>query len=175
VTADDLFAVFVALRSSIVYDHSIAQYEDPRFYTRQWLEYAIRSALAAAKEPDRPGLNWIQDSLLTNFGTTLAVQADYGYELVNSESTHAALLLRVVDECKRPSSYMMDFAFENGAWRVSHTKSVSTTAGKAWFHSGLTLVKEFPHIKLRDRSRYLNESILGKTMGLNVERQQCSP
>lgn len=76
VSADDLFAVFVDLRNSVVFDHSIAQYEDPRFFSRGWLEDAIKSALNAAKQPDHPGLNWVQDSLLTKLSAAMAKLRD---------------------------------------------------------------------------------------------------
>jgi hypothetical protein len=104
VSADELFTVFVDLRSSVKFDQSIAQYENPRFYSRAWLEDAIQSALNAAKQPDRPGLNWIQDSLLAKLSISLSVQSVYAYEVVKPGPNYAGLRMHVTDACKRTTS-----------------------------------------------------------------------
>ena len=51
-TASDLYRTFVELRHSV----GNAQYSDPRFFTREWLEGAIRGALASRNQPNRPGV-----------------------------------------------------------------------------------------------------------------------
>jgi hypothetical protein len=56
--ASELFGTFVELRHSI----GSSQHSDPRFFTREWLERAIRGALVSRSQPDRPGLNWVEDS-----------------------------------------------------------------------------------------------------------------
>ena len=174
VGADELFAAFVDLRSSIVLDHEIAQYEDPRFYTRAWLEDAIKSALNAAKQPDRPGLNWAQDSLETKLSSSMAVQSVYSYQLVEPSPNRADLQMYVTDACKRPATYTIEFALEDGAWRIARTNHDSSKSGQAWFKSDLNPIKEFPSITLRDRTRYFNEGALGTALGLNVTPHGCS-
>jgi hypothetical protein len=174
VSADELFSVFVDLRSSITFDHSIAQYEDPRFYTRAWLEDAIKSALNAAKQPDRPGLNWVQDSLLAKLSSSMAVQSVYSYQLIKPATNYAGLQMHVTDACKRPATYTIEFAFEDGAWRIAHTNHDSSKGGQAWFKNELKPIKEFSPIALRDRARYFNEGTLGTTLGLNVQNNDCS-
>ena len=133
ISADELFAVFVDLRSSITFDHSIAQYEDPRFYTRSWLEDAIKSALNAGKQPERPGLDWVQDSLLAKLSSSMAVQSVYGYQLAELSANRASLQMHVTDACKRPAIYTIEFAFEDGAWRIARTNHDSSKGGQAWF------------------------------------------
>lgn len=174
VSADELFARFTDLRSSITFDHSIAQYEDPRFYTRAWLEDAIKSALNAAKQPDRPGLNWAQDSLETKLSSSMAVQSVYSYQLVEPSPNRADLQMYVTDACKRPATYTIEFALEDGTWRIARTNHDSSKSGQAWFKSDLNPIKEFPSITLRDRTRYFNEGALGTALGLNVTPHGCS-
>jgi hypothetical protein len=173
-SADELFAVFVDLRSSITFDHSIAQFEDPRFYARTWLEDAIKSALNAANQPDRPGLNWVQDSLLAKLSAAMVVQSVYSYLLVNPAPNYAGLQLHVTDACKRPSTYTIEFALEDGAWRIARTNHDSSKSGQAWFKNDLKPIKEFPSTTLRDRARYLNESNLGTAVDLDVSNHGCS-
>ena len=174
VTADQLFAVFGNLRSSISFDNSIAQYEDPRFYTRAWLEDAIESALNASKQPDRPGLNWVQDSLLTKLSATMSVRSVYSYQLVKESANHAGLQMHVTDACKRPATYTIEFTLEDNEWRIAHTNHDSSKGGQSWFKPGLKPVKEFPSITLRDRARYFNESNLGTSLGLEVKNHDCA-
>jgi len=174
VSADELFAVFVDLRSSITFDHSIAQYEDPRFYNRAWLEDAIKSALRSTKEPDRPGLNWVQDSLLAKLSAAMVVQSVYGYELAKSESGATGLQMHVTDRCNRPSTYTIQFVLEDGIWRIAGTNHDSSKGGQAWFKPDLKPIKEFPSITLRDRTRYFNESNLGMSLRLKVKNHDCA-
>ena len=173
-TAAELFAVFVDLRSSISFDHSIAQYEDPRFYSRAWLEDAIKSALTAAKQPDRPGLNWVQDSLMAKLSVAVVVQSVYSYQFAKPESGYAGLQMHVTDACKRPATYTIEFALEDGAWRIARTNHDSSKNGQAWFKNDLKPLTEFLSITLRDRARYLNESTIGTALDLKVSAHGCS-
>ena len=147
---DELFHVFGDVRSSIVFDASVAQYEDPHFYSRGWLEDAIKSALNAAKQPERPGLNWPQDSLQTKLSTSMSVQSVYDYELIEPST----LQMHVTDDCERPATLTIQFAFEDGAWRIVHTNHDSSGAGKAWYREGMNPTKQYAPIKSGDRSRY---------------------
>jgi hypothetical protein len=174
VSADALFSVFVDLRSSITFDHSIAQYEDPRFYTRAWLEDAVKSALNAAKQPDHAGLNWVQDSLLAKLSAAMIVQSVYSYQLVKPAPTDGSLQMHVTDACNRPSTYTIEFAFEDGAWRIARTNHDSSKGGQAWLKNDLKPIKEFPTITLRDRARYFNESTLGTALRLDATTHGCS-
>jgi hypothetical protein len=174
ISADELFAVFVDLRTSITFDHSIAQYEDPRFYTRAWLEDAVKSALRSTKEPDRPGLNWAQDSLLAKLSAAMVVQSVYSYELAQSEPGATGLQMHVTDRCNLPSTYTIQFVLEDGAWRIASTNHDSSKSGQAWFKPDLKPIKEFPSITLRDRTRYFNESNLGTSLGLKVKNHDCA-
>jgi hypothetical protein len=45
--------------------------------------------------------------------------------------------------------------------------------GISWFHPGLQPIKEFAFLEVRDRSRYFNESNLGKALGLDVKNRPC--
>jgi hypothetical protein len=168
--ADELFAAFVNLRSSIVFEESVAQFEDPRFYSRAWLEDAIRSALHAAKEPDRPGLNWVQDSLLSMLSTSMSVASVYSYELLEP----SALRMRVADDCGRPATFTIQFVYEDGAWRIARTDHDSSETGNTWFKEGMKPTMRFPAIALRNRSRYLNESNLGTSLELDAKAHVCS-
>jgi hypothetical protein len=174
VSADELFSVFVDLRSSIVFDREIAQFEDPRFYTHAWLEDAIKSALNAAKQPDRPGLNWVQDSLLAKLSAAMIVQSVFSYQLVKPAPNDASLQMHVTDACNRPSTYTIGYAFEDGFWRIARTNHDSSKSGQAWFKTDLKPIKAFPTITLRDRARYFNESTLGTTLGLDATNHGCS-
>jgi hypothetical protein len=174
VSGDELFAVFVDLRTSITFNHSIAQYEDPRFYARAWLEDAIKSALRSTKEPDRPGLNWAQDSLLAKLSAAMVVQSVYSYELARPERGATGLQMHVTDRCNRPSSYTIQFVLEDGAWRIAGTNHDSSKSGQAWFKPDLKPIKGFPIITLRDRTRYFNESNLGTSLGLKVKNHDCA-
>ncbi len=62
-----LFNVFEAMNASTVMTQGIARNEDPRFYSRQWIDDAIRSALEASTQPEAPDLNWVTDSLTCRF------------------------------------------------------------------------------------------------------------
>src|SRR5271169_2285578 len=64
----ELFRRFVELRQSV----GIGQHSDPRFFAREWLERSIRDALATRNEPEQPGLNWVEDSLLSSFALGLS-------------------------------------------------------------------------------------------------------
>ena len=172
--ADDLFAVFVSIRTSTLYSREAGEYEDPRFFSRLWLERSIKSALAASKEGEKGGLDWVEDSLLAHLAITLGVKTVYSHELGNSTLGDAALVLHVSDECGRPSTYTVDFTREGDTWKVSGTKSDTTEKGVSWFHADMPPVKEFPLVKLRDRSRYFNGSTLGKGIGLNVAGSECA-
>ena len=172
-TADDLLGVFIELQSSIVSVHSIALFDDPRFYSRAWLEDAIRNALKASMQPEAPGLNWVEDSLLSSLVSGLGMHSVYGYALVDAGSERGSLEMRVLDRCNRPYTYTIKFVFEDGAWRISGTKSNSSKTGISWFHPGLQPIKEFASVEVRDRSRYFNESNLGKAIGLDVKNRPC--
>jgi hypothetical protein len=173
VTADELFKVFEEIKGSTVVLGSVAQYNDPKFYSRAWLEDAVRTALKASVQSEAPGLNWVEDSLLTNVSSGIWVQSVYGYALVDASPERGWLSMQVVDECQRPSTFTIEFTFEDGAWRISHTKSDSSLKGTAWFRSDLKPVKEFLPVQLRDRSRYINESNLGRSLGLDVKGNGC--
>jgi hypothetical protein len=84
-----------------------------------------------------------------------------------------SLEMRVLDRCNRPYTYTIKFVFEDSAWRILGTKSNSSKTGKSWFHPGLQPIKEFAFIEVCDRSRYFNESNLGKALGLDVKNRPC--
>jgi hypothetical protein len=167
-TASELFRTFVELRHSVTANHS-----DPRFFTREWLERAIRGALASRNQPDRPGLNWVEDSLLTLFGLGLTEDKIYSYKLLNEIPGSGDLEMHVT-YCNSPSTLTVNFVSEDGAWRVRHINSDNTKKAKTWYRPDLVPLVEFAHIELRDRSRYLNESNLGTELGLDVKsRPPC--
>jgi hypothetical protein len=167
--ASELFTTFVELRHSV----GSSQHSDPRFFTREWLERAIRGALASRSQPDRPGLNWVEDSLLTQFGLGLTEDKIYSYKLLNEISGAGDLEMHVT-YCNSPSTLTVGFVSEDGAWRVRHINSDTTNKAKSWYRPDLVPLVEFAHIGLRDRSRYLNESNLGTQLGLDVKsRPPC--
>jgi hypothetical protein len=167
-TATELFRTFVEIRHSV----GNSQHSDPRFFTREWLERAIRGALASRSQPDRPGLNWVEDSLLTQFGLGLTVDRIYSYKLLNETSGRGDLEMHVT-YCNSPSTLAVSFVSEDGAWRVRGTKSDSTK--KTWYRPDLAPLVEFEHIDVRDRSRYFNEGNLGTALGLDVKsRAPCA-
>jgi hypothetical protein len=79
-----------------------------------------------------------------------------------------------IAKCGALQCYTLEFALEDGAWRIAHTDDDSSRNGQAWFKSDLKPVRTFPSINLRDRSRYFNEGTLGKALGLNVSVHDCS-
>jgi hypothetical protein len=172
-TADELFAVFVAMKASTVVMQLIAQNEDPRFYSREWIEDAVRSAVRVAAQPEATGLNWVEDSLLASLSVGIAVERVYRVELIDAGTGKESLAMQVTDSCQRPSTLTITYVYENDAWRIAHVNSDSSKAGQAWFRAGLKPLKEFAHVQLRDRSRYFNESNLGKGLGLNVKDRPC--
>jgi hypothetical protein len=173
VTADELFGVFVAMKASTVETDLIARNEDPRFYSREWLDDAIRSALEASKQPEAPDLNWVADSLLTKLSTGIGIERVYRILLIDAGEGKGSLAMQVTDSCQRPSTLTIAYIFEDGAWRIAHVNSDSSKAGQAWFRAGLKPTKEFAHLQLRHRSRYINESNLGKALGLDVKDHEC--
>lgn len=167
--ASELFRTFVELRHSV----GNSQHSDPRFFTREWLERAIRGALASRSQPERPGLNWVEDSLLTQFGLGLTEDKIYSYKLLNEVPGGGDLEMHVTYS-HSPSTLTVSFVSEDGAWRVSNINSDTTKKAKTWYRPDLVPLVEFAHIELRDRSRYLNESNLGTELGLDVEsRHPC--
>jgi len=161
--ASELFKTFVELRRSI----GTKQHSDPQFFSRKWLESSLRSALDDTKQPDRPGLNWTADSLLSSFGLGVAVDKIYSYSLVDQSDGGDKLALHVT-YCERPSSLIVGFINEDGKWRVSTVQYDSTEKAKLWYRPELLPLVEFAHVDIRDRSRYLNESNLGVAVGLDV-------
>jgi len=161
--ASELFKTFVELRQSI----GAKQHSDPQFYSRKWIELSLRSALDDPKQPDRPGLNWTADSLLSSFGLGLTVDKIFSYALADETDESAKLALHVT-YCERPSSLIIGFIVEDGKWRVSTVRYDSTEKAKSWYRPELPPVVEFAHVDVRDRSRYFNESNLGTAVGLDV-------
>jgi hypothetical protein len=82
--------------------------------------------------------------------------------------------MHVTDACNRPSTYTIEFAFEDGAWRIARTNHDSSKGGQAWLKNDLKPIKEFPTITLRDRARYFNESTLGTALRLDATTHGCS-
>jgi hypothetical protein len=162
--AGDLFRRFVELRQSI----GVGQHSDPRFFSREWLERSIRDALATRNEPEQPGLNWVEDSLLTSFALGLSEDTIYSYKLVSRIADEGDLEMHVSD-CNSPSTITVKFVSEDGAWRVSGVKFDSTTSAKEWYRPDLVPIIVFAHIDPRDRSRYFNQSNLGIALGLDVK------
>jgi hypothetical protein len=173
VTADELFGVFVAMKASTVVAQGVARNEDPRFYSREWIDDAIRSALDASKQPAPPDLNWVQDSLLAKLSIGIGIERVYGISQADAGAGKGSLIMQVTDQCQRPSTLTIGYVFEDGAWRIVHVNSNSTKAGQAWFRTTLKPMKEFAHLQVRDRSRYINESHLGKALGLDVKDHEC--
>lgn len=89
--ASELFKTFVDLRQSI----GTRQHSDPQFYSRKWIESSLRSALDDPKQPDRPGLNWTADSLLSSFGLGITVDKVYSYALAEQTDKNNKLALHV--------------------------------------------------------------------------------
>jgi hypothetical protein len=170
--ASELFDVFVSIRASASRTRN-SRYEDPRYFSREWLERSIRSALVATKGSGEPNLNWVEDALLSHLAISLGVKAVYAYELRGSNDDRAALALQVTDACMRPSTFTINFIYEDDAWRVDATKSDSTPKGKEWFRAGMPPVREFQELRLRDRSRYFSESASGQAIGLDVRGLGC--
>jgi hypothetical protein len=155
--------------------HSVgnSQHSDPRFFTREWLERAIRGALASRSQPDRPGLNWVEDSLLTQFGLGVTEDKIYSYKLLNEVRGGGDLEMHVT-YCNSPSTLTVSFVSEDGAWRVRQINFDTTKKAEAWYRPDLVPLAEFAHIELRDRSRFFNESNLGNALGLDVKsRPPC--
>jgi hypothetical protein len=147
--ADELFSVFVDLRSSANFEASDAPFEDPRFYSRLWLEDAIKSALHAAKEHDRPGLNSVQETLLMKLSSSMSVESVYSYELVEPST----LRVRVTDACGRPAINTTQFVFEDETWRIARTTHDSSKTGTAWFKEGMKPTKQFAAPQGKDPCR----------------------
>jgi hypothetical protein len=101
-------------------------------------------------EPDAPDLNWVADSLLAHLSVGIDIERVYSIGAADA------------------STLTIAYVFEDGAWRIVHVTSNSAKAGQAWFRTALKPMKEFAHLQLRDRSRYINESNLGKALGLDV-------
>jgi hypothetical protein len=170
---DELFDVFVAMNASTMVTQLVARDEDPRFYSRAWIDDAIRSALDDLKEPDAPDLNWVADSLLAHLSVGSDIERVYSIGVADALSEKGSLVMQVTDQCQRPSTLTIAYVFEDGAWRIVHVTSNSAKAGQAWFRTALKPMKEFAHLQLRDRSRYINESNLGKALGLDVKKHEC--
>jgi hypothetical protein len=162
--ASELFKTFVDLRQSV----GNGQHSDPRFFSRKWLEESIRNALAARNQPNRPGLNWVEDSLLTSFALGLSQDAIYSYRLLN-EGPGVGDLEMHVTYCDQPSTTTIRFLGENGAWRVRGVNHDATTKAKAWYRPDLVPLVVFVHIEPRERSRYFNESNLGSALGFDFK------
>jgi hypothetical protein len=162
--ASELFETFVELRHSV----GNGQHSDPRYFSRTWLEESIRNALAARNQPNRPGLNWVEDSLLTSFALGLSQDAIYSYRLVN-EGPGVGDLEMQVTYCDQPSTTTIKLISENGAWRVRGVNHDGTTKAKAWYRPDLVPLVVFVHIEPRERSRYFNESNLGRALGFNFK------
>ena len=162
--ASQLFKTFVELRQSI----GAKQHSDPQFYSRKWIESSLRSALDDPKQPDRPGLNWIADSLLSSFSLGVSVDKIYSYALADQAEGSGKLALHVT-YCERPSSLIVGFVFEGGTWRVSTVQYDSAEKAQSWYRPDLPPLVEFAHVDVRDRSRYFNESNLGTAVDLYVK------
>ncbi len=162
--ASELFRTFVDLRQSVGNGH----HSDPRFFSRKWLEDSIRDALATRKQPSRPGLNWVEDSLLTSFALGLSEDAIYSYRLLNEGAGTGDLEMHVT-YCDWPSTITIRFIDEDGAWRVQGAHFDSTAKAKTWYQPDLVPLVMFVHIEPRDRSRYFNESNLGRALGFDFK------
>jgi hypothetical protein len=78
------------------------------------------------------------------------VAGDRSYELAKPEPGYAGLEMHVTDRCNRPSTYTIEFALEDGAWRVARTNHDSSKGGRGWFKDDLKPIKEFPTIALEN-------------------------
>jgi hypothetical protein len=162
--AGELFRTFVDLRQSV----GNGRHSDPRFFSRKWLEESIRNALATRNEPNRPGLNWVEDSLLTSFALGLSEDAIYSYRLLNEGPGTGDLEMQVT-YCDWPSTTTIKFISEDGAWRVRGVHFDGTTKAKKWYRPDLVPQVVFVHFEPRERSRYFNESNLGRALGFDFK------
>jgi hypothetical protein len=162
--AGQLFKRFVDLRLSV----GSGQHSDPRFFSRKWIEEAIRSALDTKNQPNRPGLNWVEDSLLTSFALGLSQDAIYSYK-VHNEGPGTSDLEMQITYCDSPSTITVKFVNEDATWRVQGVHHDGTAKAKSWYRPDLVPLVVFAHIEPRDRSRYFNESNLGVALGLDFK------
>jgi hypothetical protein len=167
-SAEQLFEIVTALRSADVSGHA----EDPRYFSRSWLEQSIGKTNAAVDQPEVSGLNWVKDSFLASMNVVSTIERVYSYSLVHRNDAGVALQMQTFG-CSKPGTLILTFLFEEGAWRISGSSSDTTREGTSWYRAELVPIKRWPAIPQRDRSRYFNESTLGKTLGLNVKRSPC--
>jgi hypothetical protein len=168
--ADSVFGVFVALRTVAVSNEA----DDPRFYAREWLEDAIRSAMHARSIPPEPGLDWVADSRMTRLSVSYGVNSVYAYSAVPSGPSRVALTMRTTGCRSHPAVITLTFVLENSDWRIAQARFDSTPKSNTWFLPDLKPIREFAPLAHRDRSRYFNESPLGKSLGLQVKDHPCT-
>ncbi len=161
-TADDLFEIVSTIRSEAEADRP----NDPRHYSREWLELALRD-IASSRAERQSDLNYERDALLASFSTFQVLDAVYKYEMVSTPNSPVSLQLRA-SSCGTPYLLTIGFRYEDGMWRLSHYASSTAPEHVSWYRVGLKPVQTWAPIPPRDRSRYLSESNLGQALGLSI-------
>jgi hypothetical protein len=162
-SADALFAIVSAARVSADSERIV----DPGAFARENLEDTLRSIDAAAGRAHSDNLDWTRDALLVGLGALNTFDAVYSIKRSETKTDPVALQMQVTN-CGTPSVLTIGFRMEEGLWRMHSFHFDWTKSATSWYRDGLMPVESWKHVRARDRSRYFNESNLGKVLELKL-------
>jgi hypothetical protein len=158
-TPTELFSIVSAARVSASSERIV----DPGAFARENLEDTLRGIDAAASRAHTDGLDWERDALLAGLTVLNTFDAVYSVELSVTHVDPTALRMQVTN-CGRPSVLTIGFRLEEGLWRMHSFDFDSRMQATSWYRASLKPLQSWTHVPARDRSRYFNESNLGKAL-----------
>lgn len=140
-SADLLFSIFSAARD----EARSGRIADPKFFSRERLEKALRFADGLIEDTQVPGFDMTREGLLDVL-SVVEVDAVYSYEIHPMDDDPVALQLQVMLD-GRPVLLTIGFELESGEWRMNNIEV--HLDGRSWYQSDLKPLRTWDRLPAR--------------------------